>query len=242
MTITDLNAEIRTLCDADASSYQAPDLLRRVNSALETCVGKIINADGTWQFDDTNYTTTPVGKGDLTSGEISYSFSDEFLDIEGIDILDTGGHYIKITPFDAVEMGVSFEEYFNITFAGSTYTAPVGFPFFYDKNGDTIRLSAGPTAANTTLTKGIRARFKRTADLFTSAQVTTGTKVPGIASPFHQLLAYMAALPYCMSYKKDRVALFEKKVDEMTKDMIDFYTRREKDKRPVMTVEQSIYE
>lgn len=241
MTIADLNQEIRDLCDADATSYPAATLLRRVNSALETCVGKIINTDGTWQFDDTNYTTTPVGKGDLTSGEISYSFNDEFLDIEGVDILDTGGTYRKIEPFDAAEMGVSFEEYFNITFNGTTYSAPSGFPTHFDKQGDTIRLSYAPAAANTTLTKGIRLRFKRTADIFTSAQVTTGTKEPGIASPYHQLVAYMAAIPYCMSYKKDRVPLYERKVDEMTKDMLRFYSKREKDTRKIMRPKGILY-
>src|SRR3990167_2343230 len=247
MTIADLNAEVRSLCDADSTSYTAADLLRRVNSALETCVAYIINADGTWQFDDTNFTTTPVGKGDLTSAGISYSFADEYLEIEGIDILDTGGRYIKITPFDAVEMGVSFEEHFNITFAGSTYTAPVGFPLYYDKHGDTIRLSSGPTAANTTLTKGLRARFTRTAKLYTMSNSTTITSgeesvEPGIASPYHQLIAYMSSIPFCMSNnKRDRVPLYEKKVDEMTKDMIDFYTKREKDARKIMTPKRIQY-
>lgn len=236
MTITDLNAEVRSLCDATTTSYTAADLLRRVNSALETLVAQIINSDGTWEWDDTNYTTTPIGKGDLVSGQISYSFADEFLQIESVDVLDTGGIYRRLTPFDASEVGQSFEEYFGITFSGTAYTAPTAFPQFYDKNDDTIRLSSGPSATVCTLTNGIRVKFKRTASLFTSAEVSTGTKAPGIASPYHQLIAYMAAVPYCISYKKDRIPLFEKKIDEMTKDMLRFYGTREKDVRQVMTM------
>lgn len=238
MTIADLNQEVRDLCDADTTSYTAATLLRRVNNALETLVGKIINADGTWQYDDSNYTDLPIGVGSLVSGQSSYSFSSEYLDILEVMILTTNGMYERITPFDPSEMDMSWDEWTN----SSTGTIPSGFPKYYDKVGDSIRLDKSPTATYATLTNGLKVRFKRTADLFTSAQVTTGTKVPGIASPYHQLIAYMAAIPYCMSYKKDRVALYEKKVDEMTKDMIDFYTRREKDKRPVMTVEQGIYE
>ena len=238
MTIADLNQEVRDLCDADTTSYTAATLLRRVNSALETLVGKIINADGTWQYDDSNYTDLPIGVGSLVSGQSSYSFSSEYLDILEVMILTTNGMYERITPFDPSEMDMSWDEWTN----SSTGTIPSGFPKYYDKVGDSIRLDKSPTATYATLTNGLKVRFKRTADLFTSAQVTTGTKVPGIASPYHQLIAYMAAIPYCMSYKKDRVALYEKKVDEMIKDMIDFYTRREKDKRPVMTVEQGIYE
>ena len=238
MTISDLNQEIRDLCDADTVSYPAATLLRRVNSSLETLVGKIINADGNWQYDDTNYTDLPVGTGDLVSGQSSYSFSSEYLDILEVMILTTGGIYQRITPFDPSELGMSFDEWVG----SATGTPPDGFPQYYDKVGDSIRLDRSPTATHATLTAGLKVRFKRTADLFTSAQVTTGTKVPGIASPYHQLIAYMSAIPYCMSYKKDRVALYEKKVDEMTKDMIDFYTRRAKDERPVMTVEFQSYE
>lgn len=238
MTIADLNQEIRDLCDADTTSYTAATLLRRVNNALETLVGKIINSDGNWQYDDTNYTDLPVGTGNLVSGQSSYSFSSEYLDILEVMILTTGGIYQRITPFDPSELGQSFDEWVG----SATGTPPDGFPQYYDKVGDSIRLDRSPTATHATLTNGFKVRFKRTADLFTSAQVTTGTKVPGIASPYHQLIAYMAAIPYCMTYKKDRVALYEKKVDEMTRDMLEFYTRRAKDERPVLTMESIIYE
>lgn len=238
MTISDINAEIRLLCDADTTSYRDDALLRRVNSSLETLVGKIINADGNWQFDDTNYTNLPIGTGDLVSGQSSYSFSSEYLDILEIMILTTGGIYQRITPFDPSELGTSFDEWVG----SSTGTPPDGMPQYYDKLGDSIRFDRSPTAAHVTLTAGLKVRFKRTADLFTSGQVTTGTKEPGIASPYHQLICYMVAVPYCMSYKKDRVALYEKKVIEMTSDMIDFYTRRAKDERPVYTTEFIPYE
>ena len=238
MTIADLNAFTRFLCDADTTSYTAANLLITVNNALEVITGKLINSDGNWQYDDTNYTDLPIGTGNLVSGQSSYSFSSEYLDVLEVMILTTGGIYQRITPFDPSEMNMSWDEWVN----SSTGTIPNGFPQYYDKVGDSIRLDRSPTATYATLTAGLKVRFKRTADLFTSDQVTTGTKVPGIASPYHSLIAYMAAIPYCMSYKKDRVALYEKKVDEMTKDMIEFYTRRAKDERPVMSVEQITYE
>ena len=231
MTIADLNQEIRDLCDADTTSYPSATLLRRVNNSLEVLVGKIINADGTWQFDDTNYTDMPVGTGALVSGQSLYSFASEYLQIEEVMILNLGGIYQRIKPFDPMELGMSFDEWTN----SSTGTPPDGVPEYYDKVGDSIRLDKSPTATYVTLTAGLKVRFKRTADLFTTAQVTTGTKVPGIASPYHVLIAYMSAIPYCMAYKKDRVALYEKKVDELTRDMIKFYAKREKDKRYVMT-------
>jgi hypothetical protein len=108
--------------------------------------------------------------------------------------------------------------------------------YCYDKiSTDTIKLYPAPSATDCTLASGLKIKFKRTADLFTSAQVTTGTKEPGIASPFHILIAYMAAIPYCMSYKKDRVNLYQRQVEILTKDMLSHYALREKDVKNIMT-------
>jgi len=216
--------EIDDLCDSDTNNYPVAAKTRRVNTALETLIAEIINADGTWQWDDTNHTTLPIGTGNLTAGQSSYSFADEFLDIEMVKIMDSDGTYQLIKPLDPKELGnVSLEQ---------VYGTDTGFPIYYDKQGDTIKLYPAPAAANVTLTAGIKVHFKRTASLFTAADTT---KEPGIASPYHILLCYMAALPYVMAYKKDRVPLYEKKIVEMKADMIKFYSRREKDKRKVMT-------
>jgi hypothetical protein len=47
----------------------------------------------------------------------------------------------------------------------------------------------------------------------------------------------MVAVIYCEKLKKDRVGLYEKRVDEMKKELIELYSSREKDKRHVMTME-----
>ena len=234
MTISDINAEIRSLCDADTTSYTAPDLLRRVNSMLEIIIGKILDADGTWQWDDTNYTDAPRGIGTLVEGQEAYTYASDYLQIIAMDIKDNNGFWRRIKSLDMNELGgLSPEEYFGTT-SGAIIT---GFPLYYDLfSDDSFRLWPLPTSTNVTLASGYRVWFKRTADIFTSAQVTTGTKVPGFASPFHPLLCYMAAVPYCITYKKDRVALYEKKIEELTKDMLAFYGRREKDKRKQMTM------
>ena len=241
MNIADINAEARSLCDADTTSYIAADLLRRVNSALEELVSEIINADGTWQYDDTNWTDHPVGLGTLVEAQEDYSFSSEYLQIEAIEILDANSPatYRRIKPLDKDELGgLSTEEYFGVTSAGNPQ---IGQVLYFDQVGDTIRLYPAPTSTTTTLTNGLKIYFKRTADLFTSAQVTTGTKEPGLPSTHHVLLAYMAAIPYCMSYKKDRVAWLEKKVMNMKKTLIEHYAHRERAKRKIITMKEENY-
>lgn len=231
MNITDLQAEIRSLCDADSTSYTDAVLLRRVNSALETVVGKAINADGKWQFDDTNYTTLPIGTVNMAEATQNVQFTEEFLEVEKVKLLTADGIWQTLKAIDPRDFNMPFEEYFQDT----------GLPTHYDKIGDSIRLFPAPVAADVTLTNGLKVHFKRTANIFTSAEVTTGTKEPGIASPFHQLLAYMSAIPYCISYKKDRVALFEKKVDEMTKDCLNFYSHREGDVKDKITIKSKSF-
>lgn len=245
--------EIWDLCDADIISLPLRRVLRSINSSIEILVGKIINADGNWQFDDTNYTDLPSGTGNLVSGQSSYSFSSEYLDILEVMILTTGGVYQRITPFDPSELGMSFDDWVG----SATGTPPNGIPQYYDKLGDSIRLDRSPTATHVTLTAGLKVRFKRTAKVYTMSNSTTITSgeesvEPGIASPYHQLIAYMAAVPFCANYKKDRVEGYKREIGSddrrspyyggMTLDMVNFYARREKDVRPVLTMEPVIYE
>jgi len=241
MTIADINSEARLLTDTDTTSYTAANLLRRINAAYEQVVSWIINADGTWQFDDTNYSDHPRGTGTLVEGQEDYAFSSEYLQVESIEILDASSpaKYIRIKQLDHQNLGgLSPEEYFGLESNGNPKK---GWPQAYDINGDTIRLYPAPAAANVTLAAGLRIWFKRTADLFTSDQVTTGTKEPGFASPYHIILAYMAAIPYCMAYKKDRIALYEKKVMDLKNEIIKHYSHRDRDSRKVMTPKRILY-
>ena len=224
--------EIDRLCDTTDTSYPRLDKTARVNDALEQVVGWILQADGRWQFDDSNYTTLPIGTVTLVEGQVAYSFTDKFLDIEEVAVLDVGGSWRKLIPIDSSELeGLTIEEYFGIT-ASST---PKGLPTHYDKQEDTIKIYLAPTSTAVTLTNGLRVRFKRTASLFTAVSTTAAdTTVPGFASPYHVLLAYMAAMPYVTEYKQDRVALYEKKIDALQKEIIKFYGHRSEDERKIM--------
>ena len=241
MTIADINAETRDLCDADTTSYPAAALLRRVNNAYEDVVSWIINSDGVWQFDDVNFTTYPIGTLTLTAGTGRYAFNDRFLQLEEVQIRNSAGDYIILDPIDQKE----YSNYWPLTEDFET----AGFPQYYDKVADdTIQLFPPPAAASVTLTNGLRIRFKRTADLYTTAQVTTGTKVPGFASPFHVILSWMAARPFCAVYKKDLVPWLNTMIGDLTKEpsgmkaeIINHYGRRQKDQRKIATMRSIQY-
>ena len=223
-TYRSLVHEAWSLCDADINSYPLADVTRRVNAAYEELIGMIINADGTWEWDDTNHTDLPVGTGTLVADQQAYSFSSEYLEIRQVKVKNANGDWVVLKPIDYSQFKeIAIEEYFSTS----------RMPEYYDILGDTIKLYPAPASASVTLASGLKIHFTRTADLFTTADTT---QEPGLPSTHHVILAYMAAIPYCMGYKKDRVPLYEKKVNDMKETLTAFYGRREKDKRKVMTM------
>jgi hypothetical protein len=206
--------------------------LRRVNASVEEVVGKIIGLDGSWQFDDTNYSTFPTGYATLVASQNDYTFNSAYLNILNVRVLDSNGIWHKLTPIDKQNIDVPMEEYQKVD----------GLPLEYDKEGNSIILYPAPSASECTLTTGLRVDYQRTASIYTSAEVTTGTKEPGFASPFHSVIPYMASIPYCMTYKKDRVAAYQAKVDAIlgnedrgiTGTLVRFYSKRQKDTVPGM--------
>ncbi len=233
---TDIVSLINFLCDSDYLSYPPSKKVLNVDVAYEELIGMIINADGTWQFDDTNLTDAPRGKGTLVEGREYYTFASEYLQIEAIDILDLNGRYIRIEPFDPQDLeNTSPDDYFGVNSDG---TPQIGFPECYDIKGDSIRLYPAPGATYCTLANGIRVSFKRTADLFTVADTT---QEPGLPSTHHALLAYMAAVPYNELYHPQRVARQEKKIDEMKKTLIEHFAYREKNRRGIITTKKRAF-
>lgn len=228
----DINTLIDFLSDSDDTAFPVARKVHLINAGLEELIGEIISADGSWQYDDTNHTDEPVGRATLVEGQQRYSFSSEYLDITMIEILNKDGiRYQKLKPLDYTQLGdISPEEYFGTESDGSPKK---GATEYYDKIGDTIYLYPAPAAANVTLTNGLRVWFKRTVDLFTASDTT---QEPGLPSPYHSILAYMTAIPYCMKYHKDRVVLYQNKVTEMKKNLLKFYARREKDVHKVATM------
>ena len=217
--IADIVAEIYSLTDATPDSYPASAMLRRINQSYEKVVGYLISRNGQWQFDDSNFTSFPIGKANLVVGQQDYSFDVSHLVIERVEVMDNNGIWHLLNPIDIKNIGCAVEEYQKTN----------GLPTEYDKSGSSLLLYPAPAAANVTLENGLRVFFQRTAAIFTSGEVSTGTKKAGFASPFHYILAYDAAIPYCMTYKKDRVAAYMLKSKELLDGLLEFESNKEKD-------------
>ena len=214
------------LVDANITSYPLAKVTRRFNFALERIVGLLINADGTQEWDDTNFSDLPVATFNLTDAQESYSFASMYLKVKRMKVKDINGNWILLKQLDQNELksnGISIEELFSSS----------GTPEYYDLLSSSFRLYPAPSSSYVTLTAGLKVDFKRTCDLFT---VSDTTQEPGIPSPYHFLLPTWAALEYAKSYKKDRVPELVKTWDEGIKELLKHFALRNEDARPQLTM------
>lgn len=214
--------EVDDLCDSDENSYTLVSKARRANIALEELELTALMADGLWQFDDKNYSSQPSGVQTAVDGQQEYDFDSTLLFIERVEIKDVNGIWRKLDPMDEINTPLT-----------QTDLAVQATPSFYYKRGNKFGFDTVPKSTNMTLTNGIKVYFKRTASLFVS---TDTTKTPGIASPFHVLIAQKTALPYCKTYKKDRVAQLVLDIDAGEKRFVKYMANRAKDEPGQMTM------
>ncbi len=217
--------EVDDLCDSDVNSYPLVAKARRANTALEDLELKMLMADGTWQFDDANYSSLPTGLQSFVDGQAEYSYDATLLFIERIEILLKDGiTWLKLDSMDEIETPFT-----------QTDLAVQATPSAYYKRGNKFGFNNVPKSTNVTLTNGIKVFFKRTASLFAASDTT---KVPGIPSPFHILVAQKTALPYCKTYKKDRVAQLVYDIAEGEKQLKAYVANRGKDEPGRMTMKR----
>jgi len=218
MTWDEVNTIVTDLTDANTTDFPTATRLIYANNAGDHVAGVAIGADGRWQFDDTNFTNLPIGTTDIKSGQQQYQFDDSFLTIQRLEVTDSSGNVTKLTPIDEKDISIATGE----------YKPNQGIPSEYDKIGDSIFLYATP---NYDLTGGLKAYFQRSLQVITSFDST----VPGFYLSAHMILPYMIALPYCQKYKKDRVALYEKKIAGYETMLVEYYGRRAEDEKATVT-------
>jgi len=212
--------EIDALCDSDTTSYPLADKARRANSAIETLTAKIMQVCKNFPYDDENIGDLAEGTITLEEGVSKYTLTDKFLNVLGWKVKDTSGYWHIVQPYSMDEAnrdGIVLE----------TKEAETGLPLTYRAVGRTFFFAPAPGAAYVTLAAGGKFFYSRTAHLFTADDTDA---VPGIASPWHITIVKMAALPFCKTYKKDRVAQLVYDIAEETKEMVFFYANRQKDR------------
>lgn len=248
MDIASINITARLLTGTDTNSYTAANLLLAVNNSYERITGKILaeTAGGKWPYGDKNYTAFPTYTFNLTNGTAAYDIdallgtgtypdSTEPIMIIGMEIQDQNGRYYPINP-------ITLQEIREMGFSQSQFMPTSGKPIYYEKRENFVVLYPAPdNGISVTLSAGGRIFYLRTADRFTSAEVTTGTKEPGFPSPWHDILAYEAAYLFAVAKGLSNINFLKGEVDRKERELMQFISRRNQDERPIMSMKSETF-
>lgn len=195
------------------------DFTARTNNALDQFYSIALTHDGNWQYDDPNYTTIPIGVGDLVSGQQDYSFASDVLMIEKVLVKDSSGNWLELTPVDSSQSRTD-------SYARNIWELPSGnsgIPTRYDKFANSILLDPIP---NYNSTGGLKVVFKRVASYFV---YTDTTKDPGVPQIFHPYIARVAALPYLLEHSMDNAGNINNLILQDEERIKEFMSKRNKD-------------
>ncbi|MDO8094407.1 MAG: hypothetical protein Q6360_13095 [Candidatus Brocadiales bacterium] len=230
----------RFLTRTNTTSLTAAQILILENKYYEQIVGRIITetSGADWQFGDRNYTAFPTFTLTLVNATAAYDLNAPTtapLTVYGVEVLTNGGIWypLKRTSYRKIrEAGYAQPEYYKTA----------GQPLEYEIRDSQIVLYPAPdNGVTVTLTNGLRIYYLRTADVFTSAQVTTGTKVPGFPIPWHDLMSYGPAYDYALANGLSTANHFKAEYDRRMKEMLAFISKRDQDTRTIMTPKRTQY-
>lgn len=192
-----------------------------VNLALSDALYLIFEADGLWQFDDSNHAGYPTVTANLVANQRNYDFTEDtagnlLLEINKVYILN-GSRYEEIEPVNELNES-GFYDAQNAT----------GTPYRYGKKADGIFLDPIPSS---NVTAGLKVEVSREASYFV---YTDTTKMPGIDARCHEYLAAKPSAEYAKVNGLANVVALENKRLEMEKMIKKVYSRREKDVPKVM--------
>lgn len=227
MTIADIVAQIYKKTKTNSSSYVASDMLIDINAAYQRVVSLIVTNDARWQWDDTNNSDLAIATTALVANQQDYTVAVTHLAIDRVELLPNGANtttgWVKLDQIDQ-----QTKKRAEASSMGS-YQPTAGTPNEYDLAYNSVFLYPKPSYAQAA---SLKIFYIRGPAEFTSAEVTTGTKVPGFASLFHDLIPLWVAYQYCADNEKVAKAgtyLAEIQLKEM--QLEKFYGGRNRDFR-----------
>lgn len=175
--------DIDFLCHSDSSSYPLIDKTRNINAWYRKAVSWIRAVPSKWEYDDSEWTTLPIYTADLVHNQQDYELQSTAQRVRRVEILDSSGDYVLLSPIDSEDIGEATSEYYETA----------GLPERYDLIGRSVMLYPKPSSADTTTTAGMKIYVDRDIDEFIS---TDTSAVPGFATSFHRILSLGAAFDF----------------------------------------------
>ncbi len=174
----------------------------------------IFQAQGVWQYDDSNESDQPEGTANLVSGTQIYDLPTGTLTVRRVELKNEAGKWSILNQIAEGEIHTAIPE----------YTEDDGTPWEYRLIGDEIQLFPAPDYSST---GGLKVYFDRSSTDFVG---TDTTKTPGFATPYHDLVGIGASIEWLKAKRPDTRTLQELKLDWQRgeQEITDFYSQRNK--------------
>lgn len=203
MILSEINSKITQLTGADTSTsgYATANRLVDINLWQHKILTMILNSQDESDFDDQRNTTYPFKYLSLAAGLRDYSIpvSEKVVAIKRVDITYDGTNWYKAEPLDSGEIlgGIPLSTETEAELALDNNFAKSSPR--YDSKANAIFIYPRATQAEVDAGAQMKVEWVREITEFTSAELSTGTVVPGFDSAFHPILAYGPAFEYCQS-------------------------------------------
>ena len=158
-----------------------------INKHYNDAHNYILESQDEWDYDDSNKTDFPILTGDFVATQQPYTLPSGTIDVKRLEVTYDGTNWVKAEPFDVNERGISVA---SNAIGDFSQTAPK-----YDLISNAFFVYPIPTQS---VDGGMKIWISRGPSLYTSAELTTGTKEPGFDSIFHDLIAYGVATDYAI--------------------------------------------
>lgn len=216
MTFTQILAQARRLATGDSTdtTYSTADITVSANNALDRVVTLIRDAEGRWQWDDSNNTDFPIATTALVADQQDYGLDATHYRIQRIEIMDEDGNWNLISSIDEADV-------YNQSITDFLKTA--GNPKYYDKVGNSIFLYPKPSYSQSA---SLKVFYERGPSYFTTSDTT---KTPGFNPMFHELVALWSAYDYAFINQLKIKADLEKEIAKKEDKLIDYYSLRSRD-------------
>lgn len=197
----------------DSTSYPLADKLRNINRWLLKAGLWIWKASSTWKFDDSNATTLPYGTDNLVANQRDYGLPTSVISVEMVQVKDAGGNWKTLERRDMEQ------------FPDAIDNDSAGMPQYWDMEGRSIILFPKPSAADVTLSEGLRVFLSRQMTKFT---ISDAGVEAGFEEQFHDTLIFGPCYDFCRAKNIfDKASVYKTELESQKADITDFYPERD---------------
>lgn len=244
MNLGNINTKLTTESGADTNTYPNTERIIDINNAGLKLQSMILDSQDESDFDDVNHGDFPILTVPLTTNQsLKIPQSEYVVSIKKLVVSYNGVDFYEAKPIDSGEVdGV-------IQVPSSATTAMASIDSKFSKTAPRYDWKYGalflyPRASSADVAAGAVAlvEWNREVYQFSSAELATGTLIPGIDSAFHPYLFLEPAFNWCSAKgKTDRLPSLKARMDDIEARLRKQYGKKQKDRRMSLLAQYKNY-